>query len=85
MFHRALGRTLRLRPEDYLVVIGDQANAVRTGAVENGSRAEQIEVAQSLEPISVRVADWKGAVFVKGSRRYELEKVLGSNAVEAHA
>jgi UDP-N-acetylmuramoyl-tripeptide--D-alanyl-D-alanine ligase len=85
MFHRALGRTLRLRPEDYLVVIGDQANAVRTGAVENGSRAEQIEVAQSLEPISVRVADWKGAVFVKGSRRYELEKGLGSNAVEAHA
>lgn len=85
MFHRALGRALRLRPEDFLVVIGDQAEAVRTGAVENGSRGEQIEVVNTLEPVSVRVAGWKGAVFVKGSRRYQLEKVLASNSVEAHA
>jgi UDP-N-acetylmuramoyl-tripeptide--D-alanyl-D-alanine ligase len=85
MFHRALGRTLRLRPEDFLVVMGDQAEAVRAGAVENGSRAEQIAVVTALEPISVRVAGWKGAVFVKGSRRYQLEKVLTSNFVEAHA
>ncbi|MEO6005350.1 MAG: UDP-N-acetylmuramoyl-tripeptide--D-alanyl-D-alanine ligase [Opitutus sp.] len=85
MFHRALGRTLRLRAEDVLMVVGDNAEAVRTGAVENGSRAEQIHVVTALEPISVRVAGWKGAVFVKGSRRYELEKVVASSAVEAHA
>jgi UDP-N-acetylmuramoyl-tripeptide--D-alanyl-D-alanine ligase len=85
MFHRALGRTLRLRSEDFLVVIGDQADAVRAGALENGSRTEQIEVVDTMEPITSRVAAWKGAVFVKGSRRYQLEKAVSSNTGEAHA
>jgi UDP-N-acetylmuramyl pentapeptide synthase len=84
MFHRALGRTLRLRPQDHLVVIGDQAEAVRTGALENGNRGEQISVARELEPIAVRVAGWKGAIFVKGSRRYSLEKILEPITAEAH-
>jgi UDP-N-acetylmuramoyl-tripeptide--D-alanyl-D-alanine ligase len=85
MFHRALGRTLRLRAEDFLVVIGDQAEAVRVGALENGSRAEQIEVVETIEPIASRVVGWKGAVFVKGSRRYQLEKAVSSTIGEVHA
>ncbi|HWA85837.1 MAG TPA: UDP-N-acetylmuramoyl-tripeptide--D-alanyl-D-alanine ligase [Opitutus sp.] len=76
MFHRALGRSLRLRPADYLFVIGDRAEAVRTGAIENGSRPDQIAVVDALEPIAARAAEWKGAVFVKGSRRYRLEKIF---------
>jgi UDP-N-acetylmuramyl pentapeptide synthase len=84
MFHRALGRTLRLRAEDFLCVIGDQANAVRVGVLENGSRDEQIGVAKNVEEITPRVASWRGAVFVKGSRRYALERVVETNAVAAH-
>jgi UDP-N-acetylmuramoyl-tripeptide--D-alanyl-D-alanine ligase len=83
-FHRALGRTLRLRPQDHLVVIGDQADAVRSGALESGTRGEQILVTRELEPIAVRVAGWKGAIFVKGSRRYALEKILEPRTAEAH-
>jgi UDP-N-acetylmuramoyl-tripeptide--D-alanyl-D-alanine ligase len=82
MFHRALGRSLRLRPQDFLVVIGDHASAVRTGALENGNRAEQIEVVSSLEPVAARFAGFRGAVFLKGSRRYQLEKVLSAAARE---
>jgi hypothetical protein len=52
--------------------------------MERGARPEQVEVVTSLEAIAARVADWRGAVFVKGSRRYALEKVLGA-AVEVHA
>lgn len=84
MFHRALGRSLRLRAEDFLCVIGDQANAVRTGVLENGSRAEQICVAKNVEEITPRVARWRGTVFVKGSRRYALERVVEGNEVTAH-
>ena len=83
MFHRALGRTLRLRPQDFLAVIGDQAEAVRLGAMENGSRGEQIAVVDEVAPITERVAAWQGAVFVKGSRRYKLEKVL-THSAEVH-
>ena len=84
MFHRALGRTLRLRAEDFLMVMGDDAEAVRTGALENGSRSEQIVIVTEHGPIQTKVAGWNGAVFVKGSRRYQLENVLASAAGEAH-
>ena len=33
MFHRALGRALRLRPQDRLFAIGDHAPALRAGAL----------------------------------------------------
>jgi UDP-N-acetylmuramyl pentapeptide synthase len=76
MFHRALGRSLRLRKQDFLFIIGDQAEALRSGALDSGSNLEQIAMAASVEVIAARVREWRGAVFVKGSRRYELEKVL---------
>lgn len=83
-FHRQLGGSLRLRADDFVCVIGDHAAAVRCAAMERGARPEQVEVATSLESMAARVAEWRGAVFVKGSRRYALEKVIGA-AVEAHA
>ena len=83
MFHRALGRSLRLRPGDFLFVIGAEAEAVRTGALESGAHAARIAVVGSLEPIATLVADWRGAVFVKGSRRYQLEKAVESIAPES--
>jgi UDP-N-acetylmuramoyl-tripeptide--D-alanyl-D-alanine ligase len=84
-FHRQLGSSLRLRGNDFAYVIGDHAAAVRCAAMERGARPEQVEVVTSLESIVARVADWRGAVFVKGSRRHALEKVLPGIAVEAHA
>lgn len=84
-FHRALGRTLRLRASDQVFVIGENAEAVRAGFLAAGGRPEQLAVVSSLEPVAARVTGWRGAVFVKGSRRYALEKVLEANPVEAHA
>jgi UDP-N-acetylmuramoyl-tripeptide--D-alanyl-D-alanine ligase len=75
-YHRELGRTLRLRPEDRVFVIGGEAAAVRAGALAAGAAAGQIEVVTSLEPVAARIAEWRGAVFLKGSRRYQLEKAL---------
>ncbi len=84
-FHRALGRGLRLRAQDFLCAIGDQAEAVRAGARENGARAEQIAVAAGVDEVAARFAEWRGAVFVKGSRRYALETILKTEAVEVGA
>lgn len=79
-YHRALGASLNLRSQDRLFVIGTQAAEVLAGA---GGRGE---IVPSLEPVSACFADWRGAVFVKGSRRYHLETMLepGSPA-PAHA
>ncbi len=75
-YHRALGRSLRLREQDLVAAIGDHATAVRAGALENGARGESILVVERVEDLQPRFEAWRGAVFVKGSRRYALEKIL---------
>ncbi|MEO6568164.1 MAG: UDP-N-acetylmuramoyl-tripeptide--D-alanyl-D-alanine ligase [Opitutaceae bacterium] len=82
MFHRALGRSLHLRAQDSLFVIGEHAAAIRLGALENGNRPEQINVVTSLAPIAARLAAFRGAVFLKGSRRYQLEQALPAPAAQ---
>jgi len=77
MFHRALGRSLRLRPQDCAYAIGDEAEALRTGALEGGQIAsEQITVVETLDTLRAELADFRGALFLKGSRRYQLETLI---------
>jgi len=83
-YHRQLGRTLLLRPGDHLFVIGGQAMALREGLLENGNDPAQIGVIADLGPVRERLAGFQGAVFLKGSRRYQLETVLEPQAAGAH-
>ena len=80
MYHRALGRSIHLRKGDALVIIGDDAESVRQGAVENGIAHSQVDVVVSLEPIAARLTTFRGSVFIKGSRRYKLEEILTREA-----
>lgn len=77
-YHRQFGRTLLLQPGDHLYAIGSQAEALREGLLENGNDPAQVEVVAGLDPVRARLAGFKGAVFLKGSRRYQLETVLAS-------
>ena len=81
--HRQLGRTLPLRVGDRLFVIGSQAHEVCAGVLEQGDFAQQIQICSTLDPMAAAIAEWRGAVFVKGSRRYELEQALAGAAREA--
>jgi UDP-N-acetylmuramoyl-tripeptide--D-alanyl-D-alanine ligase len=74
--HRALGRHLTLRPADRLFITGTNGAAVAAGVLDQGDFSDQIRIVSSLEPVAAAVAAWRGAVFVKGSRRYQLEKIL---------
>jgi UDP-N-acetylmuramoyl-tripeptide--D-alanyl-D-alanine ligase len=38
----------------------------------------QIQMVSTLEPVTAALAEWRGSVFIKGSRRYQLEKALAS-------
>jgi len=79
MFHRALGRELskHLRPQDCAYAIGDEAEALRTGALEGGQVApEQITVVETLDTLRAKLADFRGALFLKASRRYQLETLI---------
>ncbi|MBI2814217.1 MAG: UDP-N-acetylmuramoyl-tripeptide--D-alanyl-D-alanine ligase [Opitutae bacterium] len=83
-YHRELGRRLHLRPGDFLFALGTQAAALREGLLENGNAAAQIVIVADVAPVRERLAGFKGAVFLKGSRRYQLETVLEPHAVHAH-
>ena len=75
-YHRQFGRTLHLRRGDHLFVLGSQAAALREGLLENGNDPAQLDVITDLALVRERLAGFKGAVFLKGSRRYQLETVL---------
>jgi UDP-N-acetylmuramoyl-tripeptide--D-alanyl-D-alanine ligase len=83
-YHRQLGRLLHLRRGDYLFALGGQATALREGLLENGNDPAQVAVVADVAPVRERLAGFKGAVFLKGSRRYQLETVLEPHA-PAHA
>jgi UDP-N-acetylmuramoyl-tripeptide--D-alanyl-D-alanine ligase len=89
MHHRELGRRLRLRPQDHAFVIGAQSVDVVAGAADAGFSTENIEIVNNLVPVAARIAAFRGAVFMKGSRRYELEKALpgeaGAHGAGSHA
>jgi UDP-N-acetylmuramoyl-tripeptide--D-alanyl-D-alanine ligase len=84
--HRELGRALRLRAEDRVLIIGSWAPEVAAGLRERGCRAPQVRIADNLQPAMEALAEWRGAVFVKGSRKYALERALAGTGEEvAHA
>jgi len=82
-FHRQLGRSLLLRPGDRLLALGEHAAALRAGLLENGNDPAQVEVVDDLAPVRARLAGFRGSVFLKGSRRYQLELLLGTEAAHA--
>lgn len=86
MFHHALGRALRLRPQDRAWVIGDHAAAVCAGAQEAGLPAGQVRPAGDLAPVRAALETFTGSVFLKGSRRHQLETLLEpARPATAHA
>ena len=82
-YHQQLGRTMHLRRGDFIFAVGEQAAALREGLLENGNDPAQMAVISELGPVRERLAGFQGAVFLKGSRRYQLETVL--DASPAHA
>ncbi|HEY0945587.1 MAG TPA: UDP-N-acetylmuramoyl-tripeptide--D-alanyl-D-alanine ligase [Opitutaceae bacterium] len=83
-YHYELGRGLRLRSQDRVFVIGGEAGMVRRGALDAGATEAQVAVVTSLGPVAADLAAFRGAVFVKGSRKYQLENVLAAEP-SAHA
>jgi UDP-N-acetylmuramoyl-tripeptide--D-alanyl-D-alanine ligase len=75
-FHQELGARLHLRPGDSVLLLGGNSAFVRSGAIAAGARPEAIVIAASIEDIAARLHAFRGAVFIKGSRRYQLERLV---------
>lgn len=77
-FHVSVGKQVRLRKEDMALFVGpaELTQAFSRGLQESGASNEQIQIAESSSVIKSTVADFKGALFLKGSRSYQLEQLL---------
>ena len=73
--HEAIGRLLKLRPEDRAAFVGSNE---LTEAYASAIPAQQYIRTDSVEKIKSIIAQFQGAIFLKGSRTYSLEKLLPS-------
>jgi UDP-N-acetylmuramoyl-tripeptide--D-alanyl-D-alanine ligase len=75
-YHRELGMGIGLRPGDFLMVLGDHADEVKAGALGAGASPVQVVAPVCPPMVAARLERFRGALFIKGSRRYALEKLL---------
>jgi UDP-N-acetylmuramoyl-tripeptide--D-alanyl-D-alanine ligase len=71
---------MHLRPGDLLFIVGDHAAALREGLIESGNDAGRIEIVAEAAAAREQIAGFRGAVFLKGSRRHRLEQALAAEA-----
>ena len=76
--HREVGRQVALRSQDVAIFVGPPSltEAYCEGAVSEGLSAAQLKCAENVAQIESAVADFAGALFLKGSRSYQLEKLI---------
>ncbi|NBB80523.1 MAG: UDP-N-acetylmuramoyl-tripeptide--D-alanyl-D-alanine ligase [Verrucomicrobia bacterium] len=76
--HTFIGQRLSLRPKDRVAFVGPEAliRDYAKGAQAAGAAPEQIQCTETAETLKSTVAQFKGAIFLKGSRSYQLEKLL---------
>lgn len=79
VLHRELGEHWPMRKQDTLIVLGTNAVAFAEG-VKSRMPEAAIAVNPDFESAAQAVREFPGAVFLKGSRRYALEKLLGTES-----
>jgi UDP-N-acetylmuramoyl-tripeptide--D-alanyl-D-alanine ligase len=81
-YHQRLGEALdqALRPEDTAIVL---AAAEVARAVVEGARRRTVLAVDNLAALRARFEAHSGSVFIKGSRRYQLESLLLPNVAVA--
>ena len=80
--HIQTGKTLQLASEDRAVLIGCHAEAYRQGMIEAGADESSITITSDLDEALPIVQAFQGAILLKGSRSYGLERILEKAATD---
>lgn len=78
--HTWIGAQLVLRSQDRAVFVGPDTltHAYFLGVLSNGAREDQLKCTDSVQNVMSCISSFSGAIFLKGSRNYQLEKLLPS-------
>ena len=80
--HHNTGSSIALSSKDRVILIGNDSLHFARGLIENGAEDEQILILEEPESALAIIEQFKGAVLLKGSRSYQLEKLVPLWAVE---
>lgn len=79
-YHCEVGKSLKLRPQDKILLLGVHARDYELGLKEGGNDFSQIICLQNKEKAFDYLEGFEGAVFLKGSKPYALWELLPSQA-----
>ena len=74
--HFSLGKGWTLSEEDQVVIMGAHAEALRDGLLKAGNQTNSVKVVSDIDSAKRYLDGFEGAVFLKGSRRYNLETIV---------
>ncbi len=76
--HQKTGQQLNIRKEDMVCFVGpgNLTDAYTKGALASGATESQLMCTENVFNLKSIVADFKGSIFLKGSRSYQLEQLL---------
>lgn len=77
-WHRRLAAELPILAEDRIFLVGERAAEMGESLAEKVEKADQVRTARAVEEILTEIEELPGVLFLKGSRKYRLEKVLDS-------
>ena len=80
--HFQTGSSIHLNHCDRAIVLGEYSIHLANGMIKNGAKEEQISVLQNPESARALIEEFNGAVLIKGSRAYKMERLLPLWAVE---
>ncbi|MFP6886123.1 MAG: Mur ligase family protein [Opitutales bacterium] len=80
--HRETGAKLHLDSTDRVLLVGEKASWMREGILSAGADEGAVNVTQDIEEARGIVADFEGAVLLKGSRVNALETLVPEWAID---
>ncbi len=74
-YHFEMGAQIKIRPQDSVILVGENMQPVYEGLLKAGNKAHQITKVPSTEAMGTSIQNFQGAVFLKGSRYHRLERL----------
>ncbi len=74
--HKDIAGYIKRREGDSIVLIGDTSDLYKSSLIENGWLEEDIKTFENAVEAQALLKETKGHIFLKASRKYELEKAI---------
>ena len=76
LLHRRLGQELPKRSQDSVLLVGEHGKSIYQGMKDSGNDLSDTILVDSIQDFADSDFQFEGDIFVKGSRKYRLEKIL---------